>query len=485
MRRCTTSCRFQKLHDACGIVGIFAKNQNHIARDMFHTLLSLQHRGQESAGICSFAGKTLKNTRGMGLVSEVFTTRKLKGIFGNRAVGHVRYSTAGSSTLENAQPLLFDSPYMKFALALNGTLTNFLQLRKEFTQQGHIFAGSSDTEVLAHVIASKVLETDDYLEGIRESMKVFDGSYAVTLLNDRGELFGFKDPVGFKPLCFGETLDGKYIIASESVAVDVMRGHLIKNLAPGEIIKIDANGNCCSEMGPSSDRHGFCVFEFVYFARPDTRFDDICVYDVREELGRNLVKDEPLCFDSSDSVIVPIPDSGRTAGSGYSIESGIPLREGLMKNRYVHRTFIMPSQALRDWSVYLKLNPVVTQIANKRVILVDDSIVRGTTCQQIVKLVREAGAKEVHLRISCPPLISPCYMGIDFPSKDALIAARLSVEEIRQYIGADSLNYQTLDGLVKATHLPRSELCLACLTGDYPLKIPPDFELLTQKLGKF
>ncbi len=482
MRQCNLCYRRNNLHDACGVVGIFSKNQNYVAQDMFHTLLSLQHRGQESAGICTFAGKTLKNTRGMGLVTEFFTKHKLQGIFGNRAIGHVRYSTAGESTLENAQPLLFDSPYMKFAVALNGTLTNFLQLRKQLTNEGHIFVGSGDTEILAHILASKILETNDYLEGIKESMKVFDGSYSVTLLNDKGELFGFKDPIGFKPLCYGESADGKHIIASESVAVDALRGHLIKNLEPGEIIKIDADGNFSDEMGPKAKRHGFCVFEFVYFARPDSRFDGICVYDVREQLGRNLARHEPDVIDESNAVVVPIPDSGRTAGSGYSIESGIPLREGLMKNRYVHRTFIMPSQAIRDWAVYLKLNPVKTQIAGKEVILVDDSIVRGTTCRQIVKLVRDAGAKKVHLRISCPPLISPCYMGIDFPNKAALIAAKLSVQEICQYMGADTLNFQSLEGLVQATQVPRSELCLACLTGDYPLKTPPDFELLTQKL---
>jgi len=482
MRQCNLCYRRNKIHDACGVVGIFSKNQNYVAQDMFHTLLSLQHRGQESAGICTFAGKTLKNTRGMGLVTEFFTKHKLQGIFGNRAIGHVRYSTAGESTLENAQPLLFDSPHMKFAIALNGTLTNFLQLRKQLTTEGHIFVGSGDTEILAHILASKILETNDYLEGIKESMKVLDGSYSVTLLNDKGELFGFKDPIGFKPLCYGESADGKHIIASESVAVDALRGHLIKNFEPGGIIKIDADGNLSDEMGPKANRHGFCVFEFVYFARPDSRFDGICVYDVREQLGRNLARHEPEAIDESNAVVVPIPDSGRTAGSGYSIESGIPLREGLMKNRYVHRTFIMPSQAIRDWAVYLKLNPVKTQIAGKEVILVDDSIVRGTTCRQIVKLVRDAGAKKVHLRISCPPLISPCYMGIDFPNKAALIAAKLSVQEICQYMGADTLNFQNLEGLVQATQMPRSELCLACLTGDYPLKTPPDFELLTQKL---
>ena len=482
MKQCSFCCHRNKLRDACGVMGIFSKTQTFVAQDMFHTLLSLQHRGQESAGICTFAGNTLKNTRGMGLVTEVFTKQNLQGIFGNRAIGHVRYSTAGESTLENAQPLLFDSPYMKFALAMNGTLTNFLQLRKQLTNEGHIFVGSGDTEILAHILASKILETNDYLEGIKESMKVMDGSYSVTLLNDKGELFGFKDPIGFKPLCYGESPNGKYIIASESVAVDAIRGHLIKNFTPGEIIKIDADGHLSDEMGPKANRHGFCVFEFVYFARPDSRFDGICVYDVREQLGRNLARNEPAAIDESNAVVVPIPDSGRTAGSGYSIESGIPLREGLMKNRYVHRTFIMPSQALRDSAVFLKLNPVVTQIAGKEVILVDDSIVRGTTCRQIVKLVRDAGAKKVHLRISCPPLISPCYMGIDFPNKAALIASKLNVQEICQYMGADTLNFQSLEGLIQATQMPQSELCLACLTGDYPLKMPPDFELLTQKL---
>jgi len=480
MKMCANSCLLHKIRDACGVVGIFAKDLNqHIARDVYHTLLSLQHRGQESAGIYTFAGKLLKGTRGMGLVNDVFNKRNLQGLFGNRAVGHVRYSTAGSSSLENAQPFLFESPHLKFVLALNGTLTNFIQLKKNLREKGHIFDSSTDTEVIAHVIASKVLETNDYLEGIKKAMEILDGSYSITLLNDRGELFGFRDPVGFKPLCLGETPDNKYIIASESVAVDVLRGHLIKNLEPGEIVKIDDKWNLTFEKGPKAKRHGFCVFEFVYFARPDTRFDGICVYDVREQLGRNLAKTHSVYAD----VVVPIPDSGRTAASGYAIESGIPLREGLMKNRYIHRTFIMPVQSLRDYAVYLKLNPVVTQIAGKNVVLVDDSIVRGTTCRQIVRLLKEAGANQVHLRVSCPPLIAPCYMGIDFPNKADLIAARLDVEGICKFIGADTLGYQTLEGLIDATKMPRSELCLACLTGDYPLKETPDFDLLTQELN--
>lgn len=477
---CSRACQLNKIHDACGVVGIFAKDQNkHIARDVFHTLLSLQHRGQESAGIYTFAGGLLKGTRGMGLVDRVFSKHALQGVFGNRGIGHVRYSTAGQSNIDNAQPLFFKSPYLQFALAMNGTLTNFIQLKKHYREMGHIFSSSTDTEILAHVIAANVLETNDYLEGIKASMKVLDGSYSVTLLNDKGELFGFRDPIGFKPLCIGETPDGKYVIASESVAVDVLRGQLIKNFTPGEIVKIDTDGNISFVMGPKAKRHGFCVFEFVYFARPDARFNGICVYDVRENLGRNLAKSH---FVNAD-VVVPIPDSGRTAASGYSIESGIPLREGLMKNRYIHRTFIMPSQSLRDYAVYLKLNPVVTQISGKDVILVDDSIVRGTTCRNIVKLLKDAGANKVHLRISCPPLIAACYMGIDFPNKADLIAARMNVEGIREFIGVDTLGYQTLEGLIEATQMPRSELCLACLTGDYPLRDPPDFELLTQQLN--
>ncbi len=474
-------CKLNKIHDACGVVGIFSRDKNkHVARDVYHALLTLQHRGQESAGIYTFAGNLLKGIKGMGLVSEVFNnnTHNLQGLFGSCAIGHVRYSTAGQSTLENAQPFIFESPHMKFTIALNGTLTNFIQLKKEYREMGHVFNTSTDTEVIAHVIASKVLETGDYLEGIKESMKILDGSYSMTLLNDKGELYGIRDPIGFKPLCIGRTPDDKYVIASESVAIDVLRGRLIKNFEPGEIVQIDADGKLSFDMGPKAHRHGFCVFEFVYFARPDTRFDHICVYDVREKLGMNLAKTHYVDAD----VVIPIPDSGRTAASGYAIESGIPLREGLMKNRYIHRTFIMPGQSLRDYAVYLKLNPVVTQIANKEVVLVDDSIVRGTTCRQIVKLLKDAGARRVHLRISCPPLIAPCYMGIDFPNKADLIAARMDVEEICKFIGADTLGYQTLEGLIEATRMPKNELCLACLTGDYPLKNPPDFELLTQEL---
>lgn len=481
MERCTLNCCKNKIRDACGVVGVFAKNKNkHVAHDVYNALLALQHRGQESAGIYTCTNNLIKGIKGMGLVSEVFKidNHKLQGLFGNSAIGHVRYSTAGYSTIENAQPMLFESPHMKFTLALNGQLTNFIELKKEYREMGHIFATTTDTEVIAHVIAKNVLETGDYFEGIKATMNILDGSYSCTLLNDMGELYGFKDPVGFKPLCFGETDDDRYIIASESVAVDVLRGHLVKNLKPGEIVKIDSEGIVSFTMGPKAKRHGFCVFEFVYFARPDTRFDGVCVYDVRENLGRNLWHSHPVDAD----VVVPIPDSGRTAASGLSIESGIPLREGLMKNRYVHRTFIMPSQSLRDLAVYLKLNPVVTQIKGKDVILVDDSIVRGTTCKQIVKLLKDAGARRVHLRISCPPLKYGCYMGIDFPNKTDLIASRMEVEDIRKFIGADSLGYQTLEGLVEATGMRREELCLACLTGDYPLRKSPDLEGLTQEL---
>ncbi|MHA1278593.1 MAG: amidophosphoribosyltransferase [Candidatus Helarchaeota archaeon] len=480
--RCNEICQYRKLHDACGVVGIVSKDKNkHVARDVYHALMALQHRGQESAGIYTFAGRLLKGVKGMGLVYDVFNhnNHKLQGLFGNCAIGHVRYSTAGQSTIDNAQPFIFESPHMKFALALNGTLTNFIQLKKEYREMGHVFNTTTDTEVIAHVLASKIFETNDYLEGIKEAMEVLDGSYSMTILNEKGELYGVRDPVGFKPLCVGKTADGKYIIASESVAIDVLRGKLVKNFEPGEIVQIDESGKLSFDMGPKGHRHGFCVFEFVYFARPDTRFDSICVYDVREQLGRNLWETHGIDAD----VVVPIPDSGRTAASGFSIASGIPLREGLMKNRYIHRTFIMPSQQLRDYSVYLKLNPVVTQIDNKDVVLVDDSIVRGTTCRQIVKLLKDAGANKVHLRISCPPLIAPCYMGIDFPNKADLIAGRLNVEGIRKFIGADTLGYQTLEGLIKATRMPKSELCLACLTGDYPLKNTPDFNLLTQELN--
>ena len=473
-----------KPREKCGVIGIHSKDSSiQVSRFIHDGLMALQHRGQESAGISTHAGKRINGYKNMGLVHEVFTSRVLTGIFGHIAIGHVRYSTTSTSTLDNAQPFHFQSPRSggSFALAFNGTLTNFIQLKKKYRERGHVFHTSTDTEVIAHVLASKLNELNyDWMEAIQSSMHVLDGSYSITLLNENDELYAFRDPLGFKPLCYGISYDPDFtIIASESVAIDSLGGKLIRSIKPGEIIKVDKSG-VSFKQAKELENHAFCMFEYVYFSRPDSIIDGISVYDVREDLGKYLAAEDDIKAD----VIVPIPDSGRTAATGYSAVSRIPLREGLMKNRYVHRTFIMPTQSYREKSVRLKLNPVISQIKDKDVILVDDTIVRATTAKRIVKMVREAGAKKVHLRISCPPIVSSCYMGIDFPTRRELIASTKNVEEIAQFIGVDSLKYQTIENLVKATRIPANKLCLACLNGIYPVKTPIDFDVMENELGK-
>jgi len=476
--------RMDKPKEKCGVIGIHSKDSSiQVSTFIFDGLMSLQHRGQESAGIYTHAGNKINGYKNMGLVHEVFNSRVLTGIFGHIAIGHVRYSTTSTSSLDNAQPFHFQSPIEggSFALAFNGTLTNFIQLQKSYREKGHVFHTSTDTEVIAHIIAANLNKLNyNWMDAIQSTMQILDGSYSIILLNENDELFAFRDPLGFKPLCYGISYDPDFtIIASESVAIDALGGKLIRSIKPGEIMKVDKSG-VSFRQAKELETQAFCMFEFVYFSRPDTIIDGITVYDVREQLGRYLAEEDDIKAD----VIVPIPDSGRTAAMGYSSVSGIPLREGLMKNRYVHRTFIMPAQSYRDKSVRLKLNPVISQIKEKDVILVDDTIVRATTAKRIVKMLRDAGANKVYLRISCPPIISSCYMGIDFPTRRELIASKKSVEEIANFIGVDSLKYQTIENLVKACQIPVNKLCLACLNGIYPVKTPIDFETMESELGK-
>ncbi|MHA1786215.1 MAG: amidophosphoribosyltransferase [Candidatus Helarchaeota archaeon] len=473
-----------KPREQCGIIGIHSPDSSfQVSRFVFDGLMALQHRGQESAGIYTHAGRRINGYKNMGLVHEVFTERILTGIFGHIAIGHVRYSTTSTSTLDNAQPFHFQSPLRgnSFAIAFNGTLTNFIQLQKKYRERGHVFYTSTDTEVIAHIIASKLNEHDqDWIEALKDTMSILDGSYSLTILNENDELYGIRDPLGFKPLCFGHVKDPNLtVIASESVAIDSLDGKLERSIKPGEIVKIDKSG-IYFEQAVTSENQAFCMFEFVYFSRPDSIIDGVSVYDVREQLGEYLAKNDDLNAD----VVVPIPDSGRTAAAGYSAASGIPLREGLMKNRYVHRTFIMPAQGFRERSVRLKLNPVLSQVKGKNVVLIDDTIVRATTARRIVRMLREAGANKVHLRISCPPIVSSCYMGIDFPTRRELVASTKTVEEIAKFIGVDSLKYQSIEDLVKCCKLPRNKLCLACLNGKYPVKTPIDFDMLENELGK-
>lgn len=460
-----------KPREHCGVIGVYSPDKSiQVSRYAFDGLIALQHRGQESAGIYVQNGKGITGHKDMGLASTVFTKKILSTLYGNKAIAHVRYSTTSDSNIENAQPKKFVSTLGSYAIAFNGTITNFLKLRSILEEKGHVFHTDSDTETIAHVLASNLLETDDYSQALVKSMNKLKGSYSMVLMNEAGNLYAIRDPLGFKPLCIGKIND-IYMIASETAVIESLNGKILEYVEPGQITRITDDGPV-KETIVKANRHARCMFEFIYFSRTDSNFDGISIFKVRERLGKILAQIHPVDAD----IVVPVPDSGRTAASGLAAESGIPLGEGLIKNRYVWRTFIMPVQAEREDQVKLKLNPVRELISGKDVLLVDDSIVRATTMKRIVCLIRNAGARKVHVRVSCPPIVAPCYMGIDFPTSRELIAANQTVEQIEKFIGADSLGYMTIDGLMQGIGLPEDELCLACLNKKYPIEsIDSDF----------
>ncbi|MFX1598590.1 MAG: amidophosphoribosyltransferase, partial [Promethearchaeota archaeon] len=399
-----------------------------------------------------------------GTVSEVFPLRVLSNLFGYSGIGHVRYSTSGGSMIDNAQPYCLSLPHTEFSLAFNGTISNYDTLKNSLEHKGHSFTTDVDTEVIGHLITTNLLQSNgNYVDAIKKTMRMLEGAYSLVLLNSNGQLMAIRDPLGFRPLCIGKLNETIYMISSESVVFDILDAKFVRDVKPGEIVVIDKSGLKSHQVANLS-RHAHCMFEYVYFSRPDSVLDGIPVHKVRTKLGEILAEIHPVKAD----IVVPVPDSGRSAAIGFSQTSGIPLCEGLIKNRSIWRTFIMPYPELRKRFVKLKLNPVRTAIEGKRVVLVDDSIVRSTTSRRIVSVLRKAGAQEVHIRISCPPLIAPCHMGIDFPSYDELVAANKTVLEICKDIGADSLGYMTIEGLIKAIGLPESKLCLACLTDKYP-----------------
>ncbi|MFQ5405929.1 MAG: amidophosphoribosyltransferase [Candidatus Micrarchaeia archaeon] len=453
--------------DKCGVFGISSKDRQ-VSLSVYSGLMALQHRGQEASGIATFDGRTIRRRVGVGLTSRVFDEKALQYLYGKIGVGHVRYSTTGHSSLENAQPFLFNAPALHLAVALNGNILNYPQLKEELVSSGHVFVSSTDTELIAHLFALELNDgaDNDFFEAGKKVMEKLDGAYSVVMLSDKGQLIAFRDPKGFKPLSLGKRGDD-VVVASESVALEVVDAQFVREVQPGEMIVV--NDEFVSKKLIEGSRHAHCMFEFIYFSRPDTVWEGQTVSDVREKLGRVLAR---LCKAELD-MVVPIPDSGRSAALGFSKESGVPFAEGLVKNRYVWRTFIQPSDHLRKTALKLKLNPVKSVIAGKRVGFVDDSIVRGNTMKKVVKLLRDAGAKEVHLLVSCPPVIAPCYMGVDFPTYKELVAANNSVEEIRQMLGVDSLTYMTLEGLVEAIGLPKEDLCTACLTDVYPTRFDP------------
>jgi amidophosphoribosyltransferase len=454
-----------KFHDECGVVAIF--NHAEAEKLAYLGLHALQHRGQESAGIVTSNGISLRPHKAMGLVADIFTEDVLAKIPGTLAIGHTRYSTAGDSALLNAQPILVQSNKGSIALAHNGNLVNAQRVRARLEAQGSIFQTNSDTEVIVHLIALSREQT--LPEAIADALRQVEGAFSLVMMSaDR--VIAVRDPRGFRPLAMGRIAapEGQQrdtiVFASETCAFDLIGATYERDVKPGELVVVGPEG-ISSEFYTASAPQSSCIFEHVYFSRPDSTVFGRAVQTSREELGRQLAREAPVEAD----VVVPVPDSGVTAAVGYAAESGIPFRFGLIRNHYVGRTFIEPSQSVRDFGVKLKLNPVRSLLEGKRVVLVDDSIVRGTTSRKIVRMVRAAGAKEVHLRISCPPTISPCYYGVDTPRKSELIAANNSVAEIQRFIEADSLAYLSLEGLQKACDGGEgNHFCVACYTGNYP-----------------
>ncbi len=453
------------MHDACGVVGIsLNETANGAAKSIYYSLYALQHRGQEAAGISVHDGKSIRTHRAMGLVSEVFDDAQIALLRGHVGIGHVRYATSGRSCIENSQPLLVKYKDGAIATAHNGNLVNSTQLREQLEEAGDIFYSTSDTEVIAHIFVKELLHYD-LLEAARSLMRRIVGSYSLVFLWG-DTVLALRDPLGIKPLCIGE-IDSGFMVASESVAIDTLNGKLIRDVKPGELIVI-RNGEMKSYQLARSTRPAHCIFEYIYFARPDSIMDGRLIYDVRVNIGSNLAREHPACADT----VTPIPDSGITLAVGYHQHSGISYRECLMKNRYIGRTFIMPDQNMRETAVRLKMNTIRPNIEGHKLILVDDSIVRGTTSRRIVNMVRKAGAKEVHVRIGSPPILAPCYLGIDMASRDELIAAHKTVAGVEAVIEADSLGYVSHEGLVDAVGIPKENLCMGCLTGLYPVPIP-------------
>jgi amidophosphoribosyltransferase len=446
----------------CGIVGIV--DAGGVSQPLYYALFALQHRGQESAGISTWDGSTFYKYKGMGLVSEVFSEQDLRDLKGYVGIGHVRYPTTGANLPENTQPFNFRFQDHHFAIAFNGNLVNAGDLRTGFEQQGEIFSTTTDTEVVASTIVDEFRRSGKIEEAIIHCMHMLRGSYSVILMLD-GNLYAFRDPMGIKPLCIGTT-DKGYIVASESVAIDTLGGTLIRDVAPGELFRITERGFEAMQIAVA-DRRAHCIFEYIYFARADSVIEGKLVYDIRRKIGASLYDEAPVRAD----LVSPVPDSGTSVAVGFSHHSGIPYLEALMKNRYTGRTFIKPSREERERAVRLKLNPIIGHIKGKKVVLVDDSIVRGTTSRRIVGLMKESGAAEVHVRIGSPQIVAPCYLGVDMPTRAELIASTRPVDQVKDSIAATSLHHVSLEALVRAIGIDRENLCTGCLTGKYPLSI--------------
>jgi len=455
------------MYESCGVFGVYASNIN-VAQTTFFALFALQHRGQESAGIAVTDGNEIKIHTNMGLVSQVFTETDLSLLTGNIGIGHNRYSTTGSSKPMNAQPIIAKSDGLTIALAHNGNIINSKLLRDELQDRGFYFHTSSDSEVIANLFLAS--PGRNWQQKIGHAMSRLQGAYSLVILTEN-ELIGVRDSFGVRPLCLG-SIDGGWSIASESCALDHIGARFIREIEPGEIVVIDKHGVKSSKK--RKGKKAICIFEYIYFARPDSIIQGKLLYPAREAMGRILAEEYPVDAD----LVMGVPDSATAAGIGYSNASGIPYCEGLLKNRYVGRTFIEPDQRIRELGVQLKFNPLAHTISGKRLVVVDDSIVRGTTTPHVVNMLKKAGAAEVHLRICAPPIRYPCFFGVDMATRWELIAARKTVPEIRKHLGADSLGYLSLDGLIRAVDLPRDIFCLACFTGAYPIPVQIEMDKL-------
>jgi amidophosphoribosyltransferase len=455
------------VREACGVFGVYAPGED-VARITFFALFALQHRGQESAGIATSDGKKVQVYARMGLVSQVFSEESLSQLAGDIAIGHNRYSTTGSSRQCNSQPIVVGKGDNVIAVGHNGNIVNSEHLCEELSEKGYSFNTSTDSEVIANVIHSA--PGQNWMEKIRYGMRRIKGAYSLVIMT-RDKLFAVRDPMGVRPLCLGK-INGHWVVASESCAIDHIGATFVRDIDPGEIVEIDSSGT--KSYHDAIEKQSTCIFEYIYFARPDSVIDRRLIYTARLAMGAQLANEYPVEAD----LVLGVPDSATIAGIGYAQGSGIPHGEGLMKNRYVGRTFIAPDQRMRDLGVKMKFNPLPDILRNKRIVLVDDSIVRGTTTPKVINLLRRAGAREVHMRVCAPPICHPCFLGVDMASSWELIAAQKSLKEIRDYIGADSLGYISMEGLVKAVDLPREKFCMACFTGEYPLPVQLEMDKL-------
>ena len=463
------SVQGDRVHDECGVVGVYSKGED-VARVTFFGLFALQHRGQESAGIATGDGKEIRLRASMGLITQSFQEDNLERLTGYVGIGHTRYSTTGSSQSKNAQPIISDGPNVKLALGHNGNVVNAKELKEELLGLGCTFTSTNDSEIVAHLISNAPAIT--WQDRIAYAMRRLRGAYSLVVMT-KDTLLGIRDPLGVRPLCIGKLNDG-WVIASETCALDHIGATFVREVEPGEAVMVDENGLRSIYQRKPQQARASCVFEHIYFARPDSILDGRLVYSNRMAMGAELAREHPVEAD----MVIGVPDSALAAAVGYSQESGIPYGEGLVKNRYVGRTFISPDQRLRDLGVRTKLNPLPQLIKDKRLVVVDDSIVRGTTTPHVVQLLHQGGAKEIHLRICAPPLIHPCHLGIDMATRNELLAANKSIEEIRTMVQADSLGYLSHEGLVRAVGLERNRICMACFTGDHPIPVQLEMDKL-------